>query len=371
MEYQVNFGFHAFSVPSAVVDNLIRLAKENHLKVLLYLLRYPDKQFTVSQIASFLRMPQEQAEEALAFWSQVNILEDKTEEKQLELFPAFFASPAPASPEPKPTPEPVPAPASAPAPEPEKPAPSAPAPAPVQKKKTEVELFRFFTHDSIYEMIAASPELEQLLRIAEEKYYHRPLNTVQMDSIVWMHEYLEMPSEVIQILLQYCTDIEKLSPNYINKMAAGWYEDEILTPELARQKTEELLEYYTYKNYICRLFEVSATTEAQREYIKIWQQWEFSEELLRYARDLSVEATAKVNFKYIDSILTEWHETHVTELEEAKKKHDEYIKKYKEKSKRGRKKKNSEEMTEKEIQKMNEYMSVVNQFHFEEGDTSS
>ena len=68
---------HAFSVPSAVVDTLIRLAKENQLKVLLYLLRYPDKQLTVSQIASYLRIPEEQVEEALEWWSQVNILEEK------------------------------------------------------------------------------------------------------------------------------------------------------------------------------------------------------------------------------------------------------------------------------------------------------
>jgi len=360
MEYQVNFGFHAFSVPSAVVDNLIRLAKEDHLKVLLYLLRYPDKQLTAAQIASFLRIPQEQAEEALAFWSQVSILEEKAEEKQLELFPAFFA---PAVPEPEPEP-PKPEQPQTPAPEPRQP--EVPVPVKPEKtgKKQKKDLFRFFSHESIREMISASPELEKLLRSAEENYYGKPLNTIQMDSLVWMHEYLELPAEVIHILFQYCKEIEKLMPNYINKIAEEWHDSEILTPELARQKTEELLEYYTYKNYICRLFEISATTETQREYIRLWQQWEFSEELLRYGRDLSVEATGKVNFKYIHAILSEWYKNQITDLEEAKSRHDEYIKILIAQNKKGRKKKKAtsddDSAQNEKMEELDKYLDLIN-----------
>lgn len=343
MDYQVNFGFHAFSVPSAVVDNLIRLAKEEHLKVLLYLLRYPDKQFTASQIATFLRLPEEQVEEALAFWLQVNILEEKFEGRQLELFPS-----------PIPTPSPPPPPVYAPEPpEPE----SKPAPEKLQIS----DPFKFFTPESISESIDSSLELRKLIRLAEEKYYRRLLNTSQTKSLVWMYEYLGMSVEMILILLQYCSDTDNMRQQYIDKIAVNWYEDDILTAEAAEKRVHELMEFYTYTNYICRIFELNATSKAQKEYIEIWQTMNFTEELLQYARDLSVEATGKVNFKYIHSILNEWHENQITDIQEAEKNHDAYIKQYIEKKKKGRKKKN-DDISEEKKKELDEYLSLVNVF---------
>lgn len=366
MEYQVNFGFHAFSVPSAVVDTLIRLAKENQLKVLLYLLRYPDKQLTVSQIASYLRIPEEQAEEALEWWSQVNILEEKSEGKQLELFSSGFSAPQPSK---MPSPQPVQP--SAPVQEEITP-PSSEKPTEAHQRLEIKDPFTFFSNDAITDVIESSLELRKLIRLAGEKYYQKDIYHAQAKSLVWMYSYLGLPSEVIQILLQYCKDTGKIhQQKYIDSIALGWYEDEIFTAESAQQRVHQLTEFYTYQNYLCRIFELDARpTKNQKAFMELWQSMGFSEELLKYARDLSVEATGKVNFKYIHSILTEWHETNVTELCDAEKKHDAYIKAYTEKNKKGRKKKQHEELSEKDRKKMNDYMSVVNQFHFEEGDTT-
>ncbi|GEM_PF-6370248 len=352
MEYQVNFGFHAFSVPSAVVDNLIKAAKENHLKVLLYLLRYPDRQITPGQAAAFLRISEEQAKEAFSFWMQFNILEDKTEEKQLELFPAEPVLLPAAD-----MPFPVPAPEQSPAPEP---------PKPKQKKADSTDLFHFLSHESIREMIAASPELEKLLRTAEEKYYRRPLNTVQMDSIVWMYSYLELPAEVIQILFQYCLDTrEMINTKYLNSIAESWWQNGIVTPEAAREKVSRLMEFYTFQNYILRLFQLPQAvvpSESQIEMIKKWQYWNFSEELLRYARNCAVDRTHDVNFKYIDKVLQGWKDKNITTLEEAKeerRRHEEE----EAKKRKGKKKKHADESDEekqKRKEKINKYLDLVN-----------
>ena len=358
MEYQVNFGFHAFSVPSAVVDTLIRLAKENQLKVLLYLLRYPDKQLTVSQIASYLRIPEEQVEEALEWWSQVNILEEKSEGKQLELFPSVFS--APSSPK---VPSPPPVQTSAPVQESPESTDSEPA-TPHQKPEIN-DPFTFFSNETISEAINSSYELRKLIRIAGEKYYQKEIYHAQAKSLVWMYEYLGLPLEVIQILLQYCKDVGKIhQQKYIDGVAFGWYEDEIFTAEAAEQRVNALMEFYTYQNYICRIFELDARpTKNQKEFIEIWQTMSFSEELLKYARDLSVEATGKVNFKYIHSILNEWHETNITELSDAEKNHDEYIKAYTAKKKKGKKNNLSpedEQTRQKKKEKISKYLDLVN-----------
>ncbi len=365
MEYQINFGFHAFSVPSAVVDNLINFADGNNLKVLLYLLRYPDKHFSVGQVASALKLSREATEDAFDFWAKANILEEKikekpekpAEEKQLELIPSVFSVSVPET-----APEPVPEDSSRLS----------------EKKLTPVKtlnrahtgLTEFFSQETIREIMSGSRELQRLVRIVNEKYYSGTMNAVKLNSLVWMFSYLELPADVILILFQYCADVEKLSPNYMNKLAAAWYEEEILTAQAAQEKADALREFYTYKNYICRLFEISATTEAQREFIQLWQQWEFSEEMLRYARNLSVEATGKVNFKYIHAVLNEWNKNQITDIQEAKDKHDEYVRMIIANTKKGRKKKalvEHDDVKRQEMEEIDEYLSLVNRF--EEGDT--
>ena len=362
MEYQVNFGFHAFSIPSAVVDNFIKVAKENHLKVLLYLLRTPDRQFSVSQIASGLRLTEESVQEAFDFWMQFNILEEKSEGEQLELFPS--------APVPKPAPVPKVSiqdmPFSVPVPEPEPV--SVPEP-PVQKEKipnaldkSHLGLIDFFSNEDIQEMQNSSPEIQKLIRIVQNQYYKGSFYVMQTKSLVWMYSYLGMPSEVILILLKYCHDIEKFNQQYINKLAMSWYEDDIMTPESAQRKVKELMEFYTYQNYICRVFELDARpTKNQKEFIELWQPMGFAEEMLKYARDLSVEATGKVNFKYIHSILTEWHENQVTERTEAEKHHDEYIKKLLASQRKGKKKKKpvNDVIREQEMEEISKYLDLV------------
>lgn len=344
MEYQINFGFHAFSVPSAVVDNLLRLANENHLKVLLYLLRNPDKYFSHAQIAAFLRIPEESVSEAFNFWSSVNILEEKSlEGKQLELLSI---------------------------PEPEKPSESVPKPAVSTPKKLSDPFSNpnSFMPTFTSELITSSPELKKLIRKAED-YYRPYVNQVQANSLAWMLFYLELPEEVILTLLHYCSETNRMRQQYINKIAISWYEENIFTLEQAEAKVQELMEAFTYQNFIMHVFSLQATpTTSQIKFIEQWQKFGFSEELLKYARDLSVEATGKVNFKYIDSILTEWHENQVTELKVAEKKHDEYIQQYIRKKKKGRKKKTDfydDDVKRQEMDELNEYSSLVNQF--EEG----
>ncbi|MDE6658042.1 MAG: DnaD domain protein, partial [Oscillospiraceae bacterium] len=76
MEYRVNFGFQAFAVPSVVVENFIKLADGNYLKVLLYLARYPEQNFTSAQIAKAVKLKEEFIEEALEYWTNANVLQD-------------------------------------------------------------------------------------------------------------------------------------------------------------------------------------------------------------------------------------------------------------------------------------------------------
>lgn len=344
MKYRVNFGFHAFAVPSAVVDNLIKFADETKLKVLLHLLRYPDQSCSPAQTANYLNLNEEQVQEALEWWMQANILQDASLPEPDHVKANFpFSVPGISGGMPEKSPE---------------------LPAqdisntshvhrnPVQQTirktpgtdsgkirvscNTSEELAGMSNRD-ITDMIQQSGELQKLVLDAQN-YFRRDPNAMQMRSLVWMHEYLGLGNPVILILLEYCCSVQKIhSTKYIDKIAYTWWENEILTEEDARKQVAHLLELSSYVDYIRRLFEMDAKpTTAQKELIARWQQAGHPEELLRYARDLTVEALAKINFKYIDKILLNWSQNHVTTRKQAEREREEFIRKASEKDTTGK-----------------------------------
>ena len=320
MNYQFNFGFHAFSVPSAVVDNFLRVATETQLKVLLCLLRYPDNPPDAAQTASFLKIPQEQAEEAIEFWTNFNILLEKNDSGQNQLSFDFFAS----APEQKSSSAPMSS------PEPEQKPSSAPEPAPPAKKLKEYdsrqELMKLSNAD-IVRMAEQSPDIMKLVR-ESKKYYLRDQNPTELRSLVWMYEYLGFPVKVILMMMDCCQQLGTFDPRHLEKMAAKWWERGIMTVPEAEKKVKELLDSYTYQSYLCRIFELQEKpTQSQKKFMKQWQEAAYPEELLRYARDLCVESKSKIKFDYMDAILKNWSENNITTVAEAEAARKAYLEK--------------------------------------------
>ncbi|MDE5885569.1 MAG: DnaD domain protein [Oscillospiraceae bacterium] len=349
MKHRVNFGFHAFAVPSAVVDNLIKFADETKLKVLLYLLRYPDQNCSPAQTANYLNLDEEHVQEALEWWMQANILQDASLPEPDYIKTNFpFSVPGISTG--------IPVAISPVMPEKifeenstenfSKIQDTSPRSISSKQEKTEnrkIQLSRNTSEElagmsnrDITDMIRQSAALQKLVLDAQN-YFRRDPNAMQLRSLVWMHEYLGLQSAVILILLEYCSSIQKIhSTKYIDKIAYSWWNDEILTEEDARKQATYLREFHSYVDYIRRLFEMDAKpTSNQKELIEQWQQAGYSEELLQYAHDLTVEAVGKVNFKYIDKILLNWSKNSITTRKQAQREHDAFIKNLSEKGKSG------------------------------------
>ena len=62
-----------FSVPTAVVDQYLKLATPSQLKVLLYLLRHQPETIDTVQVGKQIGCLPEQVEEALLFWEQTDL----------------------------------------------------------------------------------------------------------------------------------------------------------------------------------------------------------------------------------------------------------------------------------------------------------
>ncbi len=331
MEYQVSFGCwgSVFAVPNAVVDHFLRLASGTQLKVLLCLMRNSGKPMGAQQLAAALGITAEQADEALEFWVQANILQVPGVQGQFD-----FAAPAPTQSAP---PSPAPDPSQAPA-------------ARVQRSSRDIKL----DPSEIAHALEGSQELKDLFTCAES-LFGRMLTHMEQRSLIWMHSYLGIRSEVLLTLLGYCISIEKISMSYAESIAIAWVDADILTLSQAEEEIRRLTEAHSFNSQIQRMFGMHRKpTSQQQQYINDWKAAGYAMELIEYAYELTIESIDKLNFKYINTILEKWTSMNVTTVEGARALRQSTAKKQKDSGTQG--------MSQREIEEMNDYLSLVNRF---------
>ncbi len=324
MEYQVNFGCwgNVFAVPAAVVDHFIRLASETQLKVLLYLLRNAGQGIDAARIAEYFRISEETAEESIAFWIQANILQPTKETGSAQEQFSFMLPPA-----------------------------AEPA-APVKTEKTRVQRSSKeikLDPSEIAHTLEQSPKLKDLFSCTE-MLFGRMLNHMEQRSLVWIHDYLGMPSEVLMTLLGYCVSINKISVSYAESIAISWMEQDITTLPQAEAEIKRLTTEHTYLSQIRTMFEMQhSPTSQQKKYIESWRTAGYPMDLIKFAYELTLEKIEKLNFKYINTILEKWTSQGITTLEQAENSQKAFAA-------------SRVETSSQASAEMDEYLSVVNRF---------
>ncbi len=344
MGMQINFGNTAFCVPGAVVDHYMRLASETQLKVLLFLLRHNGTNVTLADCAAFLRITEEQAEEAVAFWQQTEVMH----EGAIPASAFSFAAPVSA----------VPAQTTAPAVTAASEASPSVSPVSAQRSSKEIRL----DPSEIAAEIEKSPELSGLFVLAE-KSLGRPVNHMEQRSLLWLNQYLNIPTEVILMLIEFCVSIEKYSISYAESIAISWQSEGIVSLEQAEAEIKRMTREHTFTDEIRKRFELKRSpTTKQRAYLEQWQKASYPMELIQYAYEITVENIEKCDFKYIDTILRGWAESGIRERKDAEA--------LREKPKTAAVKpgKPAKPMTQREVDKMNSYLSAVNRFKKEDSD---
>ncbi|MBR3630119.1 MAG: DnaD domain protein, partial [Oscillospiraceae bacterium] len=277
---QINYGSHVFAVPGDVVDHFIRLADETQLRVLLCFLR-SDGNSSAEQIASYLKITPDKAEEALQFWLQANILSDNGTAAPGFAFAASAAEsqkmPAEAQKKPE-DPQPAAAPAA--------------TPLIIHDTSQNVKL----DPSEIAQKLNADSELSGLFTMTEKKI-GTPLKHSYQRLLIWLYDELNLPAEVIYTLFCYCADISKSDPGYIETIAVQWVKDGITTLELAVEEVNRMLSYHSYENELRRMFYMKRPpVSSQKKCMERWQAAGYSMELLHYAYEVTVENTEKLSF---------------------------------------------------------------------------
>ena len=278
---QTNGWGSMFGVPTAVVDQYIKLATPSQIKVLLYLLRHSCTEIAAEQMAQDLSIGTELIEEAVLFWEQTDL----------------FRSPVQLSAEGKPAAA-VPVQASESALTPEKPA----AMAAVQRSSSEVNL----TPSEIAGELQNNTGLLELFRMAEQ-LVGEPLNHMQQRSLLWQYEYLAIPGDIILTVLSYCYSIGKSSISYEEKLLFAWWNQGLTTMQQINDAIVNDQNKRSYYGLVARTLDMNRPpTPKQREFFDRWQAMQLPMDLIRYAYEKTIEQTDKLSLPYMNKILESW-----------------------------------------------------------------
>ena len=333
MEFKVNCGIWGsmFGVPSIVADNFLKLASGEQIKVLLYLLRCSGKMCSSDEIAINTGVSVQEAEDAVLFWQQANVLSPQTMNAPQTIAPAIVMQP-PVQQQPQ-QPEPLAQPAAV---------QKNPEPTPDHKLN--------LSGSEIAEIMRDSQDIKELFKITETIL--GPLKNGQMNSIIWMYDHLGLKKEVIITLLSYCASIKKINTAYVEKIASVWAENDINTMSAAQDEIQKLSASRDYISGIMRAFEMTRRpTAKQAEFIEQWKNAGFNIELIHYAYEKTIEQINKLSFDYINKILLSWRDSGFASVQEVKNAESDFRKK----------KKNVPTKGVQSDSDIEEYESVINQ----------
>jgi DnaD/phage-associated family protein len=302
MGFSINLGGwnSVFAVPSAVVDQHIKLAGSAQLKVLLWILRHAGENFDASVIAAALNMHPMDVNDAMQYWIETGLLiqdgeslspgegadiTQKTAEPLLEDVPAPDHNVKELAP---------------------------PRPRPLSRPQKPDAAF-------VAKRINECPEISYMMQEAQV-ILGKPISNGDCATLLMLHETDGLPVDVILMLLQYTVGIGKGNMRYIEKMAVSWADEGIDSHEKAEHKIRALSQGEKAWRLVQGVIGLDKRSPSTRELeaAQRWVvEWKFGDSLIREAYERCVDNKGKYILGYMDSILRRWHSEGIRTLEQA------------------------------------------------------
>ncbi len=158
-------------------------------------------------------------------------------------------------------------------------------------------------------------ELGDILFQFEMYCGHTPTQT-ELNSLLYIYEQLHFSSELLQFLIEYCASLQRTSYRYIEKVAIDWYTRGISSAEQAKQETSA---YHELNSAISKELGLTRVlTPTDLKYINTWRNdYALQPDIIIEACRRAV-AENKGSFKYINGIITSWHNSHVESLQDIR-----------------------------------------------------
>lgn len=276
------------------IDYFMPSANGDYVKVYLYLLRLAcsgQTNFSSTQIAKQLHLIESDVIRSLKYWNEMNILEIHFEEDTITsigLLSLDKVNDTIVEPKQKPL--------------------------KTIKKKTPVKIYERpeYSMDEIL-LVTKQDEFKQLLYITE-KFLSKRLTQTDINVLFGFIDWLGLSIDVVEFLIEYCVSNGHRHMNYIEKVAIDWADQNITTVAEAKVIVDSF-----NKNYY-RIMRSLGTANRQptKAQIKIMDRWindyNFALEVIEKACEKTIETINKPELKYVDTILTRWHNKGIKSL---------------------------------------------------------
>lgn len=264
MNYYINPQYFTavFTVPAAVVDNHLKFAKAEHIKVLLYIMRNMMSEVDETEIKNACGVSDYDVKEALLYWADSGILlpkdkpviaENKHQSKSVTKI----------------------------------------------EKPTRADVARR----------GDDPKIRFLLRETQMKF-GRNLKSNETSTLVWLYDDQGLEVSLILLIIQYAVAHNKANIRFIESTAVEWVKKGISDIESAEEELKRMAMSEQAWGIVSSAFGLEKRKPSQKEseLSYMWlNEWEFSKEMLERAYEESVNAKSKFSFAYTAKILENWH----------------------------------------------------------------
>lgn len=176
-----------------------------------------------------------------------------------------------------------------------------------------------YTHTEIDGAAVKNGEISYLFK-QSEKIMGKLLSSNDMEVLYSFVDWLNLPVEVIIMIITYAAGNNKNSMRYIEKVAIDWADREINTYEKAEAYIKELEEIQSKERKIRNILGISdrALSTTEKKYLDIWTaQKDIPLDLVPVAYDKTIMKTGgKISWAYMNKLLCSWYDEGIRTQEE-------------------------------------------------------
>ncbi len=282
------------SVPSWFISDYMPQASSGPIKVYLYLLMLcgaHEAELSLEDITKTLDMLYSELMTALDYWKNLKLIAFEME--GADIVALDFASIPPALSH-----------ASA----------SASEDTPAVRSTFVQQTRPHYTKEEIILYKEQNQSIDTLFKICE-KYLGRLLSPSDQQIIYGCYDWLTMPLDLIEFLIEYCASNHHTQIRYIEKVALSWYEQGIKTVEAAKEQVATTTKYR--KIFKALGMNSETITKFQRDILDKWlSEYAFSMEIILEGCNRTVAFSSTPSLNYLGSILERWYKQGVKTLED-------------------------------------------------------
>lgn len=292
---------HTFStdfiqVPGWFITHYMPKALGGYTKVYLYLLALthnpPEGGICLEDVCKELDMLHSELIQALKYWDEQQVLSFKEESEECFELNFFTQSPTKSSAAQGST--------------------SSSAP---QQKTIIGQTRPEYSIDEINLYKNNSHDFANLVRVAE-RYLGRLISFTDQKILYSFYDWLHMPFDLIEYLIEYCASMNRTGMHYIEKVALNWVDEGILTVEQAKAKMAVDKRYFKILNALGA--SRNTLTPTDKKYMSKWlDTYKFSMDIILSACNKAITQANKPSLNYVDTILTSWYNEKVKTLEDV------------------------------------------------------